>query len=494
MKGGNQNQCLTMHQPWASLLVHGIKRIEGRSWPAILRGRLWIHAAAKVPDSATIKTMEDFYREIYAVNGITDLKFPENYPVSRLLGCVEVVGCVRCEELVSWEEVPEGVRLEGQTKFCWLCEKPQKLIVPLEMRGYQDVYNLERKIYEVAVKGLCSVEGPLPVNFPLPDPQNPFSLKPGSLNTSFSGSKASQIEKPPNLSAAIAGARAAATQFSRKEQRHQNNTVNYSLRQQLENKFSEIESSQKGDSGQRYKEGVNRTNYAATQFSRQDQRHQNNTVNYSLIQQPENIFTGIESSQERVSGQRYKERNIRTNDAATQFSRKEQRHQNNTVDYSLRQPENKYTEEDRKSTESSQERDSGQRYKERKDPLHSERNSSSCSESPSQDLNNQLRPSSKFSRKEQRHQDNTVNYSLRQQPENKYTEEDRESAESSQDRDSGQRYKERKNPLHCEGNSSSCSESPSQDLNNQLKPSSKIFAAALRGLRTNRDAVGKTSD
>ena len=30
--------------------------------------------------------MEEFYREIYAVDGIYDLKFPENYPVSRLLG------------------------------------------------------------------------------------------------------------------------------------------------------------------------------------------------------------------------------------------------------------------------------------------------------------------------------------------------------------------------------------------------------------------------
>lgn len=30
--------------------------------------------------------MEEFYREIYAVNGITDLQFPQHYPVSRLLG------------------------------------------------------------------------------------------------------------------------------------------------------------------------------------------------------------------------------------------------------------------------------------------------------------------------------------------------------------------------------------------------------------------------
>ena len=43
MRGGNsswnyRNPCLTMHQPWASLLVHGIKRIEGRSWPSPIRG------------------------------------------------------------------------------------------------------------------------------------------------------------------------------------------------------------------------------------------------------------------------------------------------------------------------------------------------------------------------------------------------------------------------------------------------------------------------
>lgn len=36
--GNYRNPCLTMHQPWASLLVYGIKRIEGRSWPSPIRG------------------------------------------------------------------------------------------------------------------------------------------------------------------------------------------------------------------------------------------------------------------------------------------------------------------------------------------------------------------------------------------------------------------------------------------------------------------------
>ncbi|KAI3982238.1 hypothetical protein MKX01_024955 [Papaver californicum] len=218
-RGNYRNPCLTMHQPWASLLVYGIKRIEGRSWPAPIRGRLWIHAAGKVPDQETIKAMEDFYREIYRVNGVEDLKFPEHYPTSRLLGCIDVVGCVTRNEVECWQEVPEGVRLEAQTDLCWLCENPQRLLIPFEMRGYQGVYNLERRIYDAAVRGLTPVKSPLPVKFPLPDPRDSFSLKPGSLVSSFSALKASEGEKPETLTAAIAGAHAAATQFSKQPQR-----------------------------------------------------------------------------------------------------------------------------------------------------------------------------------------------------------------------------------------------------------------------------------
>jgi len=40
----DRGMCLTMHQPWASLLVAGIKRVEGRGWNTSHRGPLWIHA------------------------------------------------------------------------------------------------------------------------------------------------------------------------------------------------------------------------------------------------------------------------------------------------------------------------------------------------------------------------------------------------------------------------------------------------------------------
>jgi hypothetical protein len=40
---------LSIKQPWAALVVHGLKTIEVRSWPTARRGRILIHAA-RIPD------------------------------------------------------------------------------------------------------------------------------------------------------------------------------------------------------------------------------------------------------------------------------------------------------------------------------------------------------------------------------------------------------------------------------------------------------------
>lgn len=40
-----QEYAISLKQPWATLLVHGRKTIEVRSWPTKRRGRVLIHAA-----------------------------------------------------------------------------------------------------------------------------------------------------------------------------------------------------------------------------------------------------------------------------------------------------------------------------------------------------------------------------------------------------------------------------------------------------------------
>ncbi|KAL1512726.1 hypothetical protein ABEB36_002267 [Hypothenemus hampei] len=61
----DQGLCLSMHQPYASLLVAGVKRHEGRVWSTNHRGRLWIAAAAKPAEEDEIEVLENFYRDFY---------------------------------------------------------------------------------------------------------------------------------------------------------------------------------------------------------------------------------------------------------------------------------------------------------------------------------------------------------------------------------------------------------------------------------------------
>lgn len=56
------------------------------------------------------------------------------------------------------------------------------------------------------------------MKFAVPDPQDPFSLKPGSIPMPLPGTKAGKVEKSSTLAAAITGAREAATQFNKKGQ------------------------------------------------------------------------------------------------------------------------------------------------------------------------------------------------------------------------------------------------------------------------------------
>jgi len=50
----DNGMCLSMHQPWASLLVMGFKRFEGREWTTKYRGPLWIQATSQKPSEEDI--------------------------------------------------------------------------------------------------------------------------------------------------------------------------------------------------------------------------------------------------------------------------------------------------------------------------------------------------------------------------------------------------------------------------------------------------------
>ncbi|KAI7813867.1 hypothetical protein IRJ41_003316 [Triplophysa rosa] len=104
--------CLSMHQPWASLLVKGIKRVEGRTWYTSHRGRLWIAAAANRPSPQDIAQVEAMYRHIDKQGEF----------------CPQI-----CEESTS--------------PFVFICSSPQELVLKFPMKGKHKIFT--KNAYDV---------------------------------------------------------------------------------------------------------------------------------------------------------------------------------------------------------------------------------------------------------------------------------------------------------------------------------------------------------
>ncbi|XP_042263245.1 activating signal cointegrator 1 [Thunnus maccoyii] len=139
--------CLSMHQPWASLLVKGIKRVEGRTWYTSHRGRLWIAAAAKKPTPQEIAEVETMYRHIYR----KEPRFPKDYPTGCLLGCVNVTDCLSQEQFR--QQFPDTCE-ESASPFVFICTSPQELLVKFPMKGKHKIWKLESHYHQGAKKGL----------------------------------------------------------------------------------------------------------------------------------------------------------------------------------------------------------------------------------------------------------------------------------------------------------------------------------------------------
>jgi hypothetical protein len=83
----NPLYALSLKQPWAALVVQGLKTIEIRRWPTARRGRILIHAA-RVPDGRP-----EAWRHLPA-----DL-----LPVARLQG--GIIGSVELTECLSYRDL-----------------------------------------------------------------------------------------------------------------------------------------------------------------------------------------------------------------------------------------------------------------------------------------------------------------------------------------------------------------------------------------------------
>jgi hypothetical protein len=131
-------RAISLHQPWASLVVLGIKKYETRSWSTKFRGRLLICSARKFWKEETTK----LYPSIPSLA-------THDFPLGRVLCVVDLANCLKMEsypprkENIILEDVPELEQLCGdwQTgRYAWELANLMPLPEPIPIKGKQGLW------------------------------------------------------------------------------------------------------------------------------------------------------------------------------------------------------------------------------------------------------------------------------------------------------------------------------------------------------------------
>ncbi|WP_289006101.1 ASCH domain-containing protein [uncultured Parabacteroides sp.] len=86
-------KALSIKQPWASLIAHGIKDIENRTWRTNYRGCILIHASASYSKNFKVDFTDEQMKLSYST--IAKECMLGNFPFGTIIGSVEVVDCVQ---------------------------------------------------------------------------------------------------------------------------------------------------------------------------------------------------------------------------------------------------------------------------------------------------------------------------------------------------------------------------------------------------------------
>jgi activating signal cointegrator 1 len=114
-------KALSLHQPWASLIADGRKKIETRDWELLHRGPLAIHAAQKIDKEACAQFGYD----------------PDTIPRGAVVCVVTVISCVRFpNHLVE----PDRYGDFSAGRYGFLLKLTEKFEQPIPARGYQGLW------------------------------------------------------------------------------------------------------------------------------------------------------------------------------------------------------------------------------------------------------------------------------------------------------------------------------------------------------------------
>lgn len=130
-------KAISLLQPWATLVVMGIKTIETRSWGTKYRGALLIHASQGkagsifAGDQPFKRYIHDFYK----------------LPFGAIIGKVIITDVVRIGKLEMPDELMNRLTMEekafgdySEGRFAWMLEDHIQFSSPIPARGTLSIW------------------------------------------------------------------------------------------------------------------------------------------------------------------------------------------------------------------------------------------------------------------------------------------------------------------------------------------------------------------
>lgn len=130
---------LTLWQPWASLIVEGVKRIETRSWATSHRGPIAIHAAKRDINIDEFVRLRNLLPDeiIWTAKGSCEFPLGAVLAIANLIDCVEMTPEFIAQQ--SEQELKCGDWQPG--RFAWILEIIRPVVPPVQVSGGQKLWN-----------------------------------------------------------------------------------------------------------------------------------------------------------------------------------------------------------------------------------------------------------------------------------------------------------------------------------------------------------------
>ena len=125
-------RAITVCQPYAELILRGVKRVENRTWPLDYRGAILIHAG---------KSQKFFTPDNYGIL-FDEMAFGAVVGVAQLRGCIRYRPLRKLDPAVleAWPWLENHEHCEGP--YCWILEDVFRFPTIVPHRGMPGVFDV----------------------------------------------------------------------------------------------------------------------------------------------------------------------------------------------------------------------------------------------------------------------------------------------------------------------------------------------------------------